>query len=180
MTTGRASVKLSACSAQSPCSRISARSLRIRTAARRTVQTLIGSKLALSTSTRPDDPERCAGRPAPCSASAGPGSESPASGRGIRCALTATVRRILARGPGGDRVRPENSQLLDPLPQRRERLADGRQADGPVEVGEEHVVPQRDPARARLDAGQVHSAVRELAQAVDEPAGGLVAAAPED
>ena len=80
ITTGRGSVKLSACSTQSLRSSISARCLRIRIAARLTVQTLIGSYEALRTSTRPRDPGRCSGRPDRGSAGGGPGSESSASG----------------------------------------------------------------------------------------------------
>src|SRR5918992_1005383 len=82
------------------------------------------------------------------SANVGPVSGSPASGRGIRCALPATVRRFLAGGPGGDRVRAENTQLLDPGPEGRERLADGRQPGRSLEVREEHVVTQGDASWA--------------------------------
>ena len=53
MTTGRGIAVCSERSSQAACSSISAFSLSRRTAARRTEQTLIGSKVALRTSTRP-------------------------------------------------------------------------------------------------------------------------------
>src|SRR5262245_40659687 len=55
MTTGRGSEPLTLCRSLVPISSTSALSLSSRTVARRTVQTLIGSNVALSTSTRPPD-----------------------------------------------------------------------------------------------------------------------------
>ena len=49
-----------------------------------------------------------------------------------------------------------------------------------LQIGEEHVVAEAHPARPRLDPGQVHAAVRELAQDLHQPARRFVAGAPED
>src|SRR5215212_328616 len=48
-----------------------------------------------------------------------------------------------------------------------------------LEVDEEHVVPERGAPRPRLDAGQVHATLGQLLERVHEPAGRLIAAAPE-
>src|SRR5215213_8395491 len=61
---------------------------------------------------------------------------------------------------------------LDGLDDRRLGLA-------AVEVAEEHVVAQANAPRARLDAGEVHLAARELPEDADQPARRLVAGAPE-
>src|SRR3954469_1755310 len=180
MTIGRGRVSDSAWSAQSACSRISARSLRIRTVARRTVQTLIGSKEALSTSTRPDEVPRCSVR-RPGSARTGTGTVSPAS-RGRISARTATVRASVAGAWPvlGSWIRAEHPDRFHPLAQRRQRLVDRGPADGALQVGEEHVVPQPHAAGPRLDLGQVDPPVGELAQDRDEGAGRLVVKPPED
>ena len=65
MTTGRGIAVCSECSSHAACSSTSAFSLSSRTAARRTVQTLIGSYVALRTSTRPASrPRRWCSEPA--------------------------------------------------------------------------------------------------------------------
>ena len=179
ITTGRGSVRLSAWSAQSPCSRTSARSFRTSTAARRTVQTLIGSNEALSTSTRPDDVPRCQAGRRRAARRVGPGSESPASADGTFALHCHGARQCSqARGP------PDTSRA-PAAPRRAPRSASsasptGASAGAALEVGEEHVVAEPHPPRPRLDLRQVHVAVRELAQHLHEPARRLVADAPED
>src|SRR5215207_7216835 len=178
MTIGRGSVRDSAWSAQSACSKSSARSLRMSTVARRTVHTLIGSYDALSTRTRPDEVPRCSVR-RPGSARTGAG--SPASMVTVR-ALSATVRASVARArPLLDgRIGAQHPDRLHPLAQGGERLVHVRLPDGALEIGEEHVVPEPDPPRPRLDLREVDVAVGELSQDGDERPRPLVVEAPED
>ena len=127
MTTGRGRLRLSAWSAHSPCSSTSARFLRIRTAARRTVQTLIGSKEAFRTRTRPDERPRCSGRPGPGSARTGPGSESPAPAASSGSARAATSGQSSQEprpdSPVAAGIGAEHADLLHARPERLEGLA---------------------------------------------------------
>src|SRR3712207_1447353 len=138
ITTGRGRVSDSAWRAHSPFSRISARFFSNRTAARRTVQTLIGSYDAFSTKTRPDEPPSCATRPAPGSAGTGPGAKSPASAAKVTSVRAATVAISVTSAPADRRVRPEDPDLLDSAAQCDQRLAHGRPPGVSLEVGEEH------------------------------------------
>jgi hypothetical protein len=92
MTTGCGRVRFSDRRLHSERSRISALCFRTSTAARRTVQTFIGSNDALSTSTRPGRAPRSSGRRAG-SAVAGAGSPSPASTGCMSAVPTATLRQ---------------------------------------------------------------------------------------
>src|SRR5215212_2843098 len=182
MTVGRGISNTSACSARSPCSRISARSFSTRTAARRTVQTLIASYDAFSTKPRPFDPPRC--DRASGSAGAGAGSGVPGPTSGADAWATATVRPVYRQGRArppvsGRGVAPQNLQRLDALPQRLERGRHLVVVGRPLEVGEEHVVAKLHAPRPRLDLRQVDRAVGELAQHADERPGRLVVEAPE-
>src|SRR5438270_3717847 len=107
MTTGRAIVLVAEWSSQSPRSMISAFSLSNSTTARRTVHTLIGSYVALRTSTRPTSRPRRR-----CS-----GGDADQTGAGIEVAITG------ASVPGGyvgsarlvspDRKGSQHAQHLD-------------------------------------------------------------------
>src|SRR5215217_5127534 len=66
MTTGRGSDPVAQCSSRVPTSMTSALLLSSRTVARRTVQTLIGSYVALRTSTRPPDQRPQPSESGPC------------------------------------------------------------------------------------------------------------------
>src|SRR5215218_6547157 len=187
MTTGRAIVKLSAWRLQVACSSTSARSLSTSTVARLTVQTLIGSYEALRTRTRPFVPPRCACRP---SSSAGwcPGASSPRAGSTGCSAVAVTPFSVYKRGPaglpssaGGDGggVRPQHAQHLHTRAQGVERAGYRLIARRALEVGEEHVVPDRRPARPRLDLGQVDLTLGELAQHPHERPRRAVVEAPE-
>src|SRR5206468_11749083 len=133
-------------SAQFERSTISARSLRTSTAARRTVQTLIGSNVAFSTRTRPLVPSPRRTVPPDGSAASGAGSSASA-------VASWSVLPILGRQCSGGalpacRVTAENSQRLDPLPERAEGLPNRRFLGSALEVREEHVVAELHAARA--------------------------------
>src|SRR5262245_63080656 len=118
----------------------------------------MGSYEAFRTSTRPDDPTRCTGRPVPGSARTGPGSESPTSAITECRTCCPTIGISVPTGPAaipllyrfttrhrgspGRRIRPENADRLDPLAQPLERLVDRGLPDGSLEVDEEHVVAE--------------------------------------
>src|SRR5215211_6530578 len=141
------------------CSSISARCLRTSTAARRTVHTLIGSYDAFRTSTRPVEPVLCPGRTV-----------------GVLAATAGILAVAHRRNP---RIRAEDAHRLDVAGHCLDGLDDRRLGLAAVEVAEEHVVAQANAPRARLDAGEVHLAARELPENADQPARRLVAGAPE-
>src|ERR1700689_3863708 len=89
-----------------------------------------------------------------------------------RSALPAT----LSAAPVG----AEHAHLLAAFPQPGDRAAHGGVLAGALEVGEEHVVAEADPTRARLDPRQADVAVGELGETAHEPARRAVAGAPED
>src|ERR1700756_900813 len=161
MTTGRAIVVDVECSSHSACSITSAFSFRRSTTARRTVQTLIGSYVALSTSTRPTSRPRrwcpvCGADPS------GSGGTREAIGVRWRPFSGAPGGTPPDRAASGGRERPQDAYLLHVG-------AHGRQPGGDVcvvlttlEVDEEHVAAQALLARARFDAREVDAALCEL------------------
>src|SRR6185436_4665453 len=174
----------------SACSSTSAFSFSSSTTARRTVQTLIGSNVALRTSTRPDSRprRRCSGGGADPTCAGGTDAVAAMTvGRSVagdyvpfdRCAAARKPPRAGAIGLCG-RKRAEHAQVLDVAAQRGEGLGDRSVVVAAFEVGEEHVAPEPLLARARLDPREVDAAQRELRQAAHEPAGGFGADAPED
>src|SRR5436305_3350979 len=172
MTTGRGIVVVSAWRSQVARSSSSAFSLSSRTTARRTEQTLMGSNVALRTSTRPTPSSPRRG----CSESGvddtGPGGlDCMAVGKRI-----AGVRGALC----SCRVGPEGPYLLAMRGQAGDRVGHRAVVVAPLEVDEEHVAAQPLLAWARLDLRQVHAAEGELRQAAHEPAGLAGADAPED
>src|SRR5436190_17946475 len=165
----------------------SALSLRISTAARRTVQTLIGSNVALRTSTRPFvAPSTGACPRRRCSSSdadpggAGGTSESMAGVSVEQCNGRATPAGTLMTGASRGRIRPQHAQLLGLAAHRFDRARHRSVGVPALEVGEEHVVTQTGLARPRLDQRQIDAAKRKLRQTAHEPARGVVAGAPED
>src|SRR3954471_8019426 len=135
----------------------SAFSLSSSTAARRTVQTLIGSYAALRTSTRP--PSRPRRR---CSASdvdpRGAGGElTPMTNLGVSVAGGAGASgRYGALWRGG--IRPDDAHLFAVVAQRADRLGDRRVGVAAVRVDEEQVVAEAASLGPRFDARQVHAA----------------------
>ena len=172
MTTGRGSVECSECSSLRAARRPRPCAFSSSTTARRTVQTLIGSNVALSTSTRPwSRPRRR------CSASGADGGKP--GGGGIAAAWRARVsatRPSPSARAGSYRARaaPGSARAV-PRPPPRSCAS----AVAPVEVGEEQVVAQPPAPRPRLDLRQVDRARRQLGQAAHEPARALVAVARE-
>ena len=181
ITTGRGSVVCSECSSHDACSSTSAFSLSRSTTARRTVQTLIGSKVALRTSTRPAvtlPRGRCsAGRRGPDVALVAP-SWPPWRARGS-AAVGYGRAASRARRPGRSRatrtllaVRAAAPSTASATARARRRGPRGRR--------------RRCSARAAAGAAATRSASRftprngELRQAAHEPAGRPVAGAPED
>src|SRR5918998_3828583 len=152
-----------------PISMTSAFSLRSSTVARRTVQTLMGSYVALSTSTRPPDQ-----RPAP-SAPADPcrwWSERGTDPTGPGGTTVAIAGRSVDGGPGGsagDREGPEDPHGLAAPAQPGDRRRHLRVVRRALQIAEEHVVAEPHPPRTRLDPREVDRARGELGQAVDEP-----------
>src|SRR5215204_5349346 len=176
MTIGRERLMVSACSRQSACSTTSAFSLSRSTTARRTVHTLIGSYVALRTSTRPPaDPRRW------CSVGgADPGRSggvaTAISGRSVAATREAAGRRERLRGGVG----AEDPHVLGVPAQALQGLGDGPLCVAALEVDEEEVPAEALLARPGLDLGQIDPAEGELRQAAHEPAGLLGADAPED
>src|SRR3954454_3979068 len=127
ITTGLASEPVAQCSVWLPISITSAFSLRSSTVARRTVHTLMGSYVALSTSTRPPDQRPEPSAPGPCRVwspsgtdPAGPGGTAVAILRGVQ------LRRR--------RERPEYPHAVGMAAERRDRLRHGRIVRAAVEV----------------------------------------------
>src|SRR5438552_14899233 len=169
MTTGRASVELSECSSQRPLSRSSAFSFSSSTTARRTVHTLIGSKVAFRTSTLPlvalagdvsgpchwcsvgdTDPTGAGGSVHSISA---PECSGEPPGRRTYGGLSGRPRRGPRRA-----IRAEHAHLLAKPVKPGNRLVDTRFADAPLEIGEEDVAAELAPARPRLDLREVNVA----------------------
>ena len=122
--------------------------------ARRTVHTLMGSYVALSTSTRPPDQ-----RPAPSGLRSVP---RVVSGRHRpQWAWWYSCRHDLAEcSYGADGNEPSTRTPSRMGAQRTDRLGHGRIVRAAVEVDEEHVVAEPSPPRPRLDAGEVDLARR--------------------
>src|SRR5689334_22422194 len=113
MTTGRGMVNVSAWRSRSCRSTISARSLSTSTVARRTVQTFIGSNVALRTSTRPP------------------------------VGLTDTSLGNFTDASGGvSRIGPEHLHHTDPGVESGQGFLHVRVACRAFQIGEEHVVPE--------------------------------------
>src|SRR5215218_7466926 len=157
----------------------SAFSLRRSTVARRTVQTLIGSYVALRTSTRPPDQRPVPSAFDPCRWWSESGTDPTGPG-GTAVAIAGRSVENRAVASGGGRERAEHPYGLATARQSGDRVRHAGLDHGALEIAEEHVVTQPDPARARLDPREVDAARGELAQAVDEPARRQVAGAPED
>src|SRR3981189_3705755 len=127
MTIGRGKVSDSEWRSCWDRSRISARDFKTSTVARRTVQTLIGSNVALRTRTRPP---------------VGLADTSP--------------RNFTEESGGGGRGGAEDLHPAHAATQRVERVGDVRVAGDAFEIGEEHVVAEAAYApRTGLDLGQV-------------------------
>src|SRR6186997_1615462 len=101
ITTGLASDPLALCSVWLPISITSAFSFRSRTVARRTVHTLMGSYVALSTSTRPPDQRPAPSGLGPCRGWS-PGGTDPSGPGGTAVAI---LREVYL---GSGRERPED------------------------------------------------------------------------
>src|SRR5918994_6769152 len=150
-----------------PRSTTSAFAFSTRTAARRTVHTLIGSYVGLRTRTRLV--------PGPCPPVAEP---RPAGVRipWVRVACLLMMGRILTRGRTGPARNPDGlhrvaAQHPDRLrldAQRLDRRGDDRILGRALEVEEEHVAAQAAAPGARLDPSQVDAAARELEQRLDQ------------
>src|SRR5919204_531823 len=143
----------------------SAFSLRMRTAARRTEQTLIGSYVALRTSTRPASRPR--GR---CSRTGA----DPTWPGGVWLPMATDLPQQCSgdRGdaPSGGGIGTEHAHLLAVGVQPGDRVGDRRLVRPALKVGEEQVVAELPAPRARLDLREVHAAEGELRQAAHEPA----------
>src|SRR3954468_20200598 len=168
MTIGRGMVVDSAWRSHVARSSSSAFSLSSRTTARRTEHTLIGSNLALRTSTRPlpSRPRRW------CESGvddSGPGGDCMILGRSI------AVDRVLLRRWIG----PQGADLFAVRREPADRFGDRRVVLAALEIGEEHVAAEALFARPRLDLREVHAAERELRQAPHEPPRLLRPAPPE-
>ena len=132
--------------------------------ARRTVHTLMGSYVALSTSTRPPDQRPAPSGLGPCRGWS-PGGTDPSGPGGTAVAMTCAECSYGADGNEPSTRTPSAWERSAPI-----AWATGGSSGAAVEVDEEHVVPEPAPPRARLDAGQVDLAVGELGQAAHEPA----------
>src|SRR5919112_2408669 len=152
MTTGRGIAVCSERSSQAACSSTSAFALSSRTAARRTEQTLIGSKVALRTSTRPASRPR--GRCSMTGANdAGPG--------GVWLPIAASLRRKCngpprglgppGAGRSGGGIAAQEAHLLAVAPERHDRVGDGCVGRAALHVDVEEVVPEPRTAGPRLD-----------------------------
>src|SRR3954471_16951354 len=183
MTTGRGSDPVAQCRSWAPISTTSALDFSNSTVARRTVQTLIGSYVALSTSTRPPLQRPEPSEVSPCRRSL---SGTDPNGPGGTAVPT---WRILAVRPGGSacrraarrgRKRPQDAHQVGMLAQAVDGRGDIRIGRRALEVEEEHVLPEPAPQRPRLDAREVDRPAGELVQAGDQPARAARARAPED
>ena len=165
ITSGLASEPVAQCSVWLPTSMTSAFSLSSSTVARRTVQTLIGSYVALSTSTRPPDQRPRPSASGPCRGWS-PSGTDPSGPGGTAVAI---LRASVAYG-GRLRERPEHAHGLGVGAQRLDRLGDrGRRRRG--RRGRRRTCrAEALAARPRLDARQVDAAEGELRQAAHEPA----------
>src|SRR5919109_2280742 len=175
MTTGRGSEPLTQWRSLVPISSTSALSLSNRTVARRTVQTLIGSNVAFSTSTRPPDQRPEPSVTDPCRWScprdtdrAGAGGTAlsmaePECSRAIRRPKW-RIRRggVGSSRSGGDGIGAEYAHDLGLAAQALDRVGHRAGARVPLTVEEEHVAAQPLLERPRLDAREVHAAEREL------------------
>src|SRR5215207_11349013 len=178
MTTGLVIDPRAQCRSCGPISMTSAFSLSSSTVARRTVHTLIGSYVALSTSTRPPDQRPEPSVVDPCRRRSTSGTD-PVGAGGTAVAIAG--RSVVGRCgvSGGGRERTEDPHGLAMRPQAGDRGGDVRIRSRAHELAEEHVVAEADPARAGLDPAQRDRAGGELLQAVDQPARLQIAAAPE-
>ena len=177
ITTGRAMRGALGVELPAPALDSSALSLSSSTTARRTEQTLIGSNVALRTSTRPlSRPRRRCSEGGADPTGAG-GTVLPSQ---AQCSDPAATRSALSgpalgrRGRSRARARPRRSRGA-----RRPRRRRGRPGGSPG--GRRRTCSAR-AARVgpRLDLGQVDLAPGELVQAADEPAGAVGAGTPED
>src|SRR5215207_10441698 len=154
ITTGLVIEPRAQCRSCGPISMTSAFSLSRSTAARRTVQTLIGSYVAFRTSTRPPDQRPEPSELDPCRWWSTSGTD-PIGAGGTAVAIAGRSVVGASGGSGGDRERAQHANHLAPPAQRghgRRHLRIRRRA---VEVAEEHVVAEPDAPRARLDPRQV-------------------------
>src|SRR4051794_32114553 len=157
MTTGLASDPVAQCSVWLPISITSAFSLRSRTVARRTVHTLMGSYVALSTSTRPPDQRPEPSAVDPCRRRSTSGTD-PVGAGGTAVAIAGRSVEGRFADSGADRERTEHPQGLAMAPQARDRGRYVGIRSRPRDVAEEHVVAEADPARAGLDPGEADGA----------------------
>src|SRR5215217_7970235 len=139
MTTGRGIAVCSERSSQAACSSTSAFDLSSSTAARRTEHTLIGSYVALRTSTRP------ASRPRGRCSMTGADDRGPG---GVWLPMAATCAGSVAVWPdagsgSGSGIWAEQPHLLAVGAESLDRLGDGRVVRVPLHVEVEDVVPQR-------------------------------------
>src|SRR5215212_8825199 len=144
MTTGLVIDPRAQCRSCGPISTTSAFSLSRSTVARRTVQTLIGSYVALSTSTRPPDQRPEPSEADPCRRWSGSGTDPTGTGETAVAISMAECRRWL----GGGREGAQHAHGLATAAQAGDRVGDGGVRGRAVEVEEEHVVAEPDPPRS--------------------------------
>src|SRR5437588_3062328 len=158
ITTGLWIDRLTDRSSHSLCSITSAFSFSNSTTARRTVQTLIGSKVALRTSTRPPSRPRrwCSSGDADPT---GVGVVVPMAGASVARAYPVSGNDSCALGRW---KRAQYAHHLDVLAQPGESLGDMLLGVAPLEIQEEHVVPEPLLARPRFYPREVHPAGGEL------------------
>src|SRR5215218_2930313 len=131
------------CRSESPRSSTSAFSLSRSTVARRTVQTLIGSYVALSTSTRPPD-QRLPPVAGPCRRWSTVGTDPSGAGIAVLIGASRKCSRRIGRqsAVSGGRVRAQDLDGLRLCAERVDGLRDRGLAGAAAEVGEEHVVTE--------------------------------------
>src|ERR687897_1181357 len=168
MTTGLVIEPRAQCRSCGPISMTSALLLSSSTVARRTVQTLIGSYVALSTSTRPPDQRPEPSAVDPCRRRSTSGTD-PAGAGGAAVAIAGRSVDGDSGGSARCRERPEHPHGLAVPAQPGNRGGDIGAPSRSLEVAEEHVAAEPDAPGARLDACQVGLARRELGEARDEP-----------
>src|SRR5215217_1117695 len=120
ITTGFASEPLAQCSVWLPISITSAFSFRSRTVARRTVHTLMGSYVALSTSTRPPDQRPAPSGLDPCRRRSTSGTD-PVGAGGTAVAIAGRSVEGASGDSGGARVRAEHAYGLAMRREARDR-----------------------------------------------------------
>src|SRR5918997_171522 len=157
MTTGLGSEPVAQCRSVAPISMTSAFSLSRSTVARRTVQTLIGSYVALRTSTRPPDQRPEPSELDPCRWWSASGTD-PIGAGGTAVAIAGRSVVGATGGSGGDPERAEHADRLAAPAQPRDGGGDIGIRSRALEVAEEHVVAEAHAPRTRLDAGEVDPA----------------------